>query len=269
MVLNKILYFNENFDYNNDQESSSTMTNRTESNDTSSSDLREARITEIIESIKDTQSFKTALTHKSSLKSNSTIKSYETLEFLGDSILQFYITIFLYNSFINYSEGRLAEDRIMLTQNNYLANLSLKIGLYKYLKYDKKVSFTDTLITKVDYKILGDIFESFIAALFIEKGSKLVCEFLSLTVLNRPEYIDKLPKFDKELSEMYKFNILLWIDSLEASIIPIIERNNLESEFKEKLLMLIDKSLNTQNHINDFIIKNNEIINQIIKGLIK
>lgn len=104
-------------------------------NDNNQSNDINPRITEIIESISNTQTFNTALTHKSSLKSNSTIKSYETLKFLGDSILQFYISIFLFKYFPHYSEGRLAEERIMLTQNKYLGHpkLTLKIGLYKYL----------------------------------------------------------------------------------------------------------------------------------------
>jgi hypothetical protein len=55
----------------------------------------------------------------------------------------------------------------------------------------------------------ADILESFIAALFIEKSSKLLCEFLALTILDKPEYADKLPKFDNELPEIYSLNIFI------------------------------------------------------------
>jgi len=225
------------------------------------------RITQIIESIMNTNSFKTALTHKSFLKSNSTMKSYENLEFLGDSLLHVYLSMFLYNSYPNYTEGRLVEERGLLESNNNLAKISLKIGLYKYLKADKKMSFTDPLITKVDHKILADIYESFLGALYIERGSKLLSEFICLTILDGPEYINRLPNFEDELPEIYNLNVVVWVKNLEKSIIPILEKENIEYEYKAKLIMLIDKSLSTHNNINEFLNQNNVIISQLLKQL--
>src|ERR1700722_966385 len=106
-------------------------------------DFNMNRINQIIQDISKTESFENAMTHKSYLKLDTSSKSYETLEYLGDSILQLYVTIFLYNCYPYYSEGKLNEERTLLTQGSYLSSISLRIGLYKYLKLDKKVTFTD------------------------------------------------------------------------------------------------------------------------------
>jgi len=129
------------------------------------------------------------------------------------------------------------------------------------------MSFTDPLITKVDHKILADIYESFLGALYIERGSKLLSEFICLTILDGPEYINRLPNFEDELPEIYNLNVVVWVKNLEKSIIPILEKENIEYEYKAKLIMLIDKSLSTHNNINEFLNQNNVIISQLLKQL--
>jgi len=157
------------------------------------------RINEIIGDISNTKNFNIALTHKSCRAKDISLKSYETLEFLGDSLLESYVSLFLYFSFPEYSEGKLTETRSSLVQGTNLSSISLKIGLYKYLNSEihNKENVASSL--KAHTKLLGDIFESFIAALFIERGGKVLYEFLFLTVLDKPEFKSKLDNFNSNI----------------------------------------------------------------------
>ena len=71
---------------------------------------------------------KQALTHRSKNKVN-----YERLEFLGDSILSFVVSGFLYDKFPDLGEGRLSRMRASLVCKESLAEIAREIGLGDYL----------------------------------------------------------------------------------------------------------------------------------------
>ena len=71
---------------------------------------------------------KQALTHRSKNKIN-----YERLEFLGDSILSFVVSGFLYDKFPELGEGRLSRMRASLVCKESLAEVARDIGLGEYL----------------------------------------------------------------------------------------------------------------------------------------
>src|SRR5215203_5390143 len=93
------------------------------------------QLRKIIESIKETESFQRAFTHTSYLNENNSedLVSYETMEFLGDSILNFYTALFIYRSFSDYSEGQMSKLKQLMVQESTLAYLSKEIGLGEYL----------------------------------------------------------------------------------------------------------------------------------------
>ena len=153
------------------------------------------KIRKIIESIKDTEHFKQAFVHTSylnelKLRKNSDsesgsennenpVSSYETLEFLGDSILNFHTSLFIYQKFPNYAEGQMSKLKQLMVQESTLAYLSKEIGLGEFLQLgmgERKNRGAEK------ESILADVFESFVAALYLEKGSKIVHRFLNLTV---------------------------------------------------------------------------------------
>src|SRR3954471_22112225 len=95
------------------------------------SSKRITAVKKIIESIRETKHFCQAFTHTSYLNENSSedLISYETLEFLGDSILNFYTALFIYRSFSHYSEGQMSKLKQLMVQESTLAYLSKEIGL--------------------------------------------------------------------------------------------------------------------------------------------
>jgi ribonuclease III len=155
--------------------------------------LNKEKILAIINSIKDTNNFRIALTHKSAClldPKNETHESYERLEFFGDSLLEYYTTCFLFKSFPKSNEGNLSQLRTLLVESKNLAKISKNIGLDEYLNITVKIEKDEKII-----KILADIYESFVGALYIEKGDIALHEFLSLTLFNRPETIKQLNNY--------------------------------------------------------------------------
>lgn len=70
-----------------------------------------------------------ALTHRSNGSPHN-----ERLEFLGDSVLNFAITIFLFEKYSDIDEGGLSRLRASLVQQNSLATIASDLNLSKYLK---------------------------------------------------------------------------------------------------------------------------------------
>src|SRR6185437_6101022 len=88
----------------------------------------------IIENLKESEIFQQALTHTSYCNEHNFLNSYEHLEFLGDSILNFYTCLFIYHSFPHYSEGKMSKLKQLMVQESTLAYLSREIGLGSYLR---------------------------------------------------------------------------------------------------------------------------------------
>jgi len=242
--------------------------------------LAGARINEIIQLISNTKTFNTALTHKSYISVDSSAKSYDTLEYLGDSILQFYTTLFLFNSYPELAEGKLNDKRTQLVEGKNLSSISLKIGLHKYLRMgaDKKdIDFNNKSLAKKDSKILADIYESFIAALYIEKGENLLNEFITLTVLDKPEF-NKLFKLNTRVAKIIVptsatkvmdtdsalglnhptgDSIIETLGKVPGSDNEIVIKSiiNSSDDNKDKFSIYMDKSLNNQKEIVELLIK--------------
>ncbi len=130
--------------------------------------------------IKNSQLLKTALTHRSSLnESREKIESNERLEFLGDSILSFVVSSYLYTNYPEFDEGKLTNLRSLLVNTKMLANCASEAGLGKMLRLSKGEEEGGG---RENPSILADVFEAYIGALFldqgIEEGEKLINSFV-------------------------------------------------------------------------------------------
>ena len=86
----------------------------------------------------------TALTHTSYANSHG-IESNEKLEYLGDSILEFITSKYLYNHFTNLTEGEMTKVRATVVCEQSLYEIATKLG------------FSDFLITGGGEKVNGKV----------------------------------------------------------------------------------------------------------------
>ena len=109
---------------------------------------------------KDKNLLKQALTHRSKNKVN-----YERLEFLGDSILSFMVSGFLYDKFPDLGEGRLSRMRASLVCKESLAEVAREIGLGDYLILGEGERKSGGFNRD---SILSDAIEGIIGAIYID-----------------------------------------------------------------------------------------------------
>jgi ribonuclease-3 len=91
--------------------------------------------------------------------------SYERLEFLGDAILNLIVANYLYMRFPEQNEGFLSKIRTRIVNGKMLGSLADKVGFNKFAIISKQVEEANG---RNNYKIMEDIFEAFIGALYID-----------------------------------------------------------------------------------------------------
>lgn len=106
---------------------------------------------------------KTALTHTSYANENK-IKSYERLEYLGDSILEFISSKYLFENYEKLSEGEMTKVRAYSVCEDSLYQIALKHNFsdFLYLGRSEKASKDNKKA------ILADIVEAIIAAIYLD-----------------------------------------------------------------------------------------------------
>ena len=121
---------------------------------------------------------KTALTHTSYAHENK-VESNEKLEFLGDSILEFVTSNYLYNNYKKLKEGEMTKVRASVVCEKSLHQVALKHNFSDFLKLGKS-----EIACNENKKpaILADSVEAVIAAIYqdsnIQNAEKFIIENL-------------------------------------------------------------------------------------------
>lgn len=133
---------------------------------------------------------KQAFTHRSYLnESREHIESNERLEFLGDSILSFIISEYLFQTYPHFDEGILTNLRSLVVNTKSLAKTAKKLdfGQRLLLSHGEEESQG-----RENESILANTFEAYIGALFLDQGTPAVKDFLKETLIIEIEgYVQK------------------------------------------------------------------------------
>lgn len=118
-----------------------------------------------------------ALTHSSYAYENQeeVETDYETLEFLGDSILGLIIADFLYSTYVDSSEGELSKLKSTAASTSSLSSFAKKIKLDKYILLGKGEQKSGGRKKKT---ILAGAFEAVVAAIYLDAGLEEARNFL-------------------------------------------------------------------------------------------
>lgn len=139
-------------------------------------------------SFKDIEHLKTALTHKSFIDEEPTSPTNQRYEFIGDTILDFDLSLFLFDNYPNLDEGSLTKIRSGAVDQNALVNLAKEIDIGKFLFMSKPEESTGG---RDKSSILEDAVEALIAAIYFDGGLEEVNKFISKFIY---PLIDKLSK---------------------------------------------------------------------------
>jgi len=113
-----------------------------------------------------------ALTHASGALHR--LASNERLEFLGDAILGAVVCELLYHRFPDYLEGELTRLKSIVVSRQICAKISRELGIEEFLILGKGMTTSPTIPASV----LADVFESLLAAIYLDGGDAFVRRFI-------------------------------------------------------------------------------------------
>jgi len=140
---------------------------------------------------KDDRVLKEALTHRSYLNENQDwpYGHNEKLEFLGDAVLEFATTRYLFRAFPKMEEGELTMMRAALVNTKMLAQIAEDMHLQRYLLLSKGEGAQTN--GRAMEAILADAFEALIGAIYLDQGYDIAEKFIKDKVLSRVDDIKK------------------------------------------------------------------------------
>lgn len=152
--------------------------------------------------------YELAITHPScNSDMNTKHQDYERLEFVGDSVIGFVSADLIYKVHGEMDQGLMSKLRSYLVCSKSLANYSRKYKFYEYIKIGHSIS-KEQLI-KSD-KILEDVFEALIGALYLDQGIevayRVIKSILFDDIVNTgiDELVDSKTRLQEEIQSEYR-----------------------------------------------------------------
>ena len=117
-----------------------------------------------------------ALVHRSSLNEHKEFpESNERYEFLGDAVLELWVSDRLFTLFLKFDEGKLTNLRALIVCTDNLAKVSKDFNLGKFIFLSHGEENHDGRQNK---SILADTFEAIIGAVYLDGGIESTFKFL-------------------------------------------------------------------------------------------
>ena len=145
--------------------------------------------------------YEQALTHPSyNGDANTKHQDYEKLEFMGDAVLNFVTADLVYKNRPEMSEGNLTKLRSVLVSTKPLAAYARKIKLHEYIRIGHSITLEQV---KTSDKILENVFESLVGAIYLDAGLKPAYRLISSLLLEdiKNYDVDDLTDYKSKLQE--------------------------------------------------------------------
>lgn len=148
------------------------------------------------------------------------LESNERLEFLGDSILSFVVSSYIFEKYKDLPEGELTNLRSVLTNTLTLAVVSKKLDLGSRLKLSKGEEGSGGRDNKT---LLANTLEALIGGIYIDQGLPSVKEFIEKAIIAEIDEIiqtqglkDPKSKLQEKTQEIHKVSPVYKIISEEG-----------------------------------------------------
>ena len=121
--------------------------------------------------------FKKALTHPSYTKEQDLpyVENYERLEFLGDAVLQLFVSEYIYKRFPELTQGKLTRLRAAMVCEDSFSKFAKECHFDQYIRLGHGEEMAGA---RQRASLLCDIFEAFIGALYLDQGRDAVEKFI-------------------------------------------------------------------------------------------
>lgn len=134
--------------------------------------------------------YQTAFTHRSYLNEvKEPIESNERLEFLGDAILSYIVSSYLFKERPQDKEGDLTNLRAYIVKTESLAKVSQQLKLGDLLRMSRGELASGG---RENHQILANTFEAVLGAIFLDQGIEAATSFVHKTLL--PVFAQEIKK---------------------------------------------------------------------------
>ena len=144
---------------------------------------------------------KSAFIHRSYLNEHpeENLPHNERLEFLGDAVLGFIVSDYLFRTYSSKSEGDLTNYRSSIVNAKILSEVAADLSLGSYLLLSRGEEATGG---RTRQYILANTYESFLGAIFLDLGLEASTNFIQKTLIPKLKNI-----IEKKLYKDYKSNL--------------------------------------------------------------
>lgn len=178
-----------------------------------------------------------AFIHSSYLNEHPEVDSEDNqrLEFMGDAVLQLWSAHYLYDRRPVLSEGQMTKMRASLVNEGSLSKMAILLGLNDYLKLGQG-EIRENGIEKPS--IVADMFESFLGALYLEKG------FEPIDLLLR-SIIDSMELSEKHQNDDYKTRLQEFVQADDKRSIEyiLVSESGPSHDRRFEMAVAIDKMI--------------------------
>lgn len=137
----------------------------------------------------DQKLLKQAFVHRSYLNESKEFpESNERLEFLGDAVLSFITSQYLYRTYPQYPEGTLTNVRSTLVKTTSLAITGAELHLGELLLLSRGEESSGG---RTNQSLLADCFEALLGSVFLDQGIEVSKQFVEKVLLVKTEAIIK------------------------------------------------------------------------------
>lgn len=103
----------------------------------------------------------------------------EKLEFLGDAIIDFVVSHYLFKKLKGLRESQLVNKRTAFVNNHHLAKIAVSLDMVKL------ILFPPNSDPEMKFETLADVFEAFVAAIFLNQGLEIAQKFVRKHIFSR------------------------------------------------------------------------------------
>ncbi|MFD1126172.1 ribonuclease III [Lentilactobacillus raoultii] len=107
------------------------------------------------------------------------LKFYERLEFLGDAVLQLIVSEYIFKRYPKLPQGRLTRLRAAMVNEQSFSTFARECHFDRYIRLGKG---EEKAGARNRDSLLCDIFESFVGALYLDQGKKVVEGFVQQVI---------------------------------------------------------------------------------------
>ncbi len=148
---------------------------------------------------KNEQFLRQAFVHSSYAKQHNVLDN-ERMEFLGDAILEYIVSEYIYEKYSRFDDGQLSKVRAQLVSADGLRPVVERMDILRYLL----IADNSYSILTQSKKINANLYEAILCAIYLDGGMACAKEFVLRTLSNELSSIKAIAKKDcKSLLQEY------------------------------------------------------------------